>query len=356
MIFSDKSEYVYGFEKSDAALFLQIDSLLEKDTSKADILDQFSSLPKDFLEILYVLVSCEEETHKESYPSPINGGTYLKDDLKRTSYVSNQLTFLVNYPNEEIYDKVHPVLQHLENNLTTDNSIAIDFKQQGKKWQILFDNKEVALPVETDRLIVVLQANMFTASYQAKPYLIAMHAATLEYNDNLLIFPAVSGSGKSTLTAGLMNDGFTVYSDEASLIDKEGKANSLPFSLNIKEGSWNVLENSYPILKQTSYHIRFDDQKVKFLKPLKLIQRSKKPTHLIFPKYKKDAITKVEELSACDAMSRIKKAGYQLDKPLTKNNFEKILDCLLVLPKFSIEYSSLPEAIEAIKRLSTEKN
>ena len=355
MIFSEKSEYVYGFEKSDAALFLQIDSLLENNTSKVDILHQFSSLPEDFIETLYTLVSCQEETQKESYSSPINIGNYLQDDLKRTSYVSNQLTFLINYPNEEIYNRVHPVIQHLKNDLLTDDLISVDFEQHGEEWQILFNNNEIAFPVDIYKLILVLQENMITVLYQSKPYLITMHAATIEHNDNLLIFPAVSGSGKTTLTAALMNNNFTVYSDELSVIDKKGKANTLPFSLNIKEGSWHILEKIYPILKQTSYHIRFDDQKVKFLQPLKLVHKSKRPTHLIFPKYTKNAETKVKELSACDAMSRIKEAGYQLDKPLTKNDFEKILDYLLILPKFSIEYSSLPEAIEAIKGLSIEK-
>lgn len=356
LIFSDNSEYVYGFEKSDAALFLQIDSLFENGTSKADILHQFSSLSKDFIETIYTLVSSQEESKKESYSPPINTGNFLQDNLKRISYVSNQLTFLINYPNEEVYHKIHPVIKYLKNNLLTSDLVAVDFKQHDEKWQILFNKKEIAFPVDISKLIIVLQENMLIALYQSQPYLITMHAATIEYNDNLFIFPAVSGSGKTTLTAALMNNDFTVYSDELSVISREGKAITLPFSLNIKEGSWHILEKMYPILKQTPYHIRFDEQKVKFLQPTKLVHKSKQPTHLIFSNYKKDASTKVEELSACDAMSRIKEAGYQLDKPLTEKDFEKILNYLLVLPKFSIEYSSLSEAIEAIKRLTLAKN
>jgi len=356
LVYSEKSKNVYGFEKSDAALFLQIDSLFENGTSKVDILHQFSSLPKDFIETVYTLVSSQEESKKESYSPPIDIGNFLQDDLKRISYVSNQLTFLINYPNEEVYQKIHPAIQHLKNNLLTSNLIAVDFEQHGEKWQILFNNKKIAFPVDLSKLIIVLQENMLIVLYQSQPYLITMHAATIEYNDNLLIFPAVSGSGKTTLTAALMNNDFTVYSDELSVISREGKTITLPFSLNIKEGSWYILEKMYPILKQTSYHIRFDNQKVKFLQPAKLIHKSKQPTHLIFPNYKKDATTKVEELSACDAMNRIKEAGYQLDKPLTENDFEKILNYLLVIPKFSIEYSSLSEAIEAFKRITLAKN
>lgn len=304
----------------------------------------------DFLEKIYTLASCSENVDKELYSPKLDIGQFIEDKKVRISYVIQETTFLINYDNNQLYETIHPVISHLQSKLQTDNKISVDFiEEENNHWQILFNNTKVAAPTQTSRVTLFLQDMMLIALYQSYDYLISMHAATLEFNDNIFIFPAVSGSGKTTLSAGLMKSGFSIYSDELSVIKSNGNILNLPFSLSIKEGSWKVLEDSYPILSTTNYHIRFDEQRVKFLKPIKWEFSSKKPTHIIFPKYKKDATTKLTPLSACDAMNRIKDAGYELNKPLNKETFEKISEYLLSLPKYSLEYSSLAEAIDVIK-------
>ncbi|WP_457744853.1 hypothetical protein [Sulfurimonas sp.] len=356
LIFSKKSEYVYGLEKESASLFLELDLLLAKGISRKSIFDKFSKFPNDFLDMLYTLVTCKEKFKKESYSPKINIGIYKKDQNKRTTYVVNDITFSIHYPNNSIYKTIHPVIAHLSNITPTDNKISIDFMQKDEQWCLLFNQTQITDYTELSKISLLLQENMIVLVYQSKPYLIAMHAATLQYKDNLFLFPATSGSGKTTLTAVLMNNDFLVYSDELTVLDNNGKASTLPFALNIKEGSWKVLEKNYPILSTTNYHIRFDNQKVKFLKPSKNISTCKKPTHLIFPKYIKGSKTILQTLNVCNALNRIKEAGYELNEPLTKTNFEKILQYILVLPKYSLVYSSLDEAIQLIKDLTSEKN
>jgi len=355
LVFSQKSEFVYGFERENAALFLQIDSLLTQNISKKDIFLQFSNVPLKFLEKIFNLTSCNENQDRESYSPKLEVGKFIEDKKVRISYVIQETTFLINYANNQLYDTIHPVIAQLESNLQTKNKISVDFNEVGNdNWHILFNNTEVAIPTQISRITLFLQDMMFIASYHFTDYIISMHAAALEYNNNVYIFPAVSGSGKTTLSAGLMNSDFSIYSDELAVIKSNGDILNLPFSLSIKEGSWKVLEESYPILSTTHYHIRFDEQKVKFLKPNVNVSPSKKPTHIIFPKYKKDAKTKLLSLSPCDAMNRIKEAGYELNKPLSEVTFEKILEYLLSLPTYSLEYSSLKEATKILKDLDNE--
>ncbi len=352
MLFSEKSECVYGFEKEDAALLLKIDSLLEENKNKNEIINQFLSLPQNSIEALYSLLTCEEVVQKEEYGKKLEIGQYQPDSLSRVYYVINNLTFAVHYPNPTVYNRLHPIFEHLITDIPTVNVISVDFKQEKESWQLLFNKSYISYPVHLTTLALILQENMIIALYQFKPYLIAMHAATVSYGESLFVMPATSGSGKTTLTAALMKDGFSLYSDEISTLDLEGNIGALPFALNIKEGSWNILKKAYPLLEKTNFHIRFDQQKVRFLTPENIKIKKRKPTHLIFPQYKKGAKNTLSPLNACDAMSKIKKAGYQLETPLTQEHFEYIINYLLVLPKFSLEYSSLSEAIQIIKELT----
>ena len=72
---------------------------------------------------------------------------------------------------------------------------------------------------------------------------------------------------------------------------------------------------------------------------------------LIFPKYEKNAECKLERLSSCETLKRIRHAGYQLEKPLSEENFELILSHLLSRPAYSLTYGSLEDATEKIKEL-----
>jgi len=94
---------------------------------------------------------------------------------------------------------------------------------------------------------------------------------------------------------------------------------------------------------------------VKFLTPKNFIIKKQKPTHLIFPQYKKGVKANLSKISECKALYKIKKAGYQLESALTQKSFEDILTELLILPKFSLQYSSLEDAIKILKEISNAK-
>ncbi len=76
-----------------------------------------------------------------------------------------------------------------------------------------------------------------------------------------------------------------------------------------------------------------------------------KATCLVFPKYIKDAKTSLTPISATEALLKIKKASYQVQDNMDKNKFELILENLISLPKFTMEYSNLDEAIDIINDL-----
>ena len=62
----------------------------------------------------------------------------------------------------------------------------------------------------------------YAIAQQAHQYLI-IHAAVLEKNGKVLVFPGIPGAGKSTLCSALSHHGWRLFSDEQALISPDGK-------------------------------------------------------------------------------------------------------------------------------------
>lgn len=353
LIFSEKAENVYGFEKEDAALFLKIDTLISS-KSLQQIKKQFSNISENLIENIYNILSPKELLSEKNYSPALNIGTYKHDSKKRYFYKIDNLTFAICYPCSSLFEYIHPFLLHLQQNEPSSNIINIDFIDDKQKWQIYFNNEKIFHSLLLEYLFPPLMENMLIAYSESKPYLISIHSAAIGLNNKVVIMPAVSGSGKSTLTAALMNAGFELYSDEMCTIDLNAKVSIYPLCLNIKEGSWKVLDKKFPKLYDSKFHFRFDNQKLRYIIPENIPTEKKSATHLIFPKYIKDVETSISEITACEAMLLIKKAGYKLQNPLCVYSFEKILTNLLSLPKYKISYSNLDSAIKVIKEICYE--
>jgi hypothetical protein len=81
----------------------------------------------------------------------------------------------------------------------------------------------------------------WAVSSMANRFLI-VHAAAIERNGRAVILPAPPGSGKSTLTAGLVQRGWRLLSDELTLLSlQDGTVHPLARPVNLKNQSIGVI-------------------------------------------------------------------------------------------------------------------
>lgn len=354
LVYSQKTQNVYGFEKGDAALFLQVDELVSN-YSCVKIAEKFPDLDATLLEQMYDLaIGIEADTEIE-YQADRKLGTYTKDTLTRIFYQIDNIVFAIHYPNDILFKRLHPVFKYLHiekpDNITAKTRISVDFFKSSDLWGIHWNNMPVEMTMPEARLATYIQEKMMTSAYQAQRYLIALHAGSVEKNGNVIIMPAVAESGKTTLTAALISHGSRLFSDEVTALDYEGYVHPLPFCMNIKEGSWRVLAPMYPHLVDSDTYNRFDGQNIRFLPPENMHIGCQKASHIIFPKYIPDAKTILTQISVNEALFKIKEAGYQIQESMDGNKFELILNHLVSLPKYTLVYSNLDEAIVTIDRL-----
>lgn len=354
LLYSKKTQNVYGFEQGSAALFLKIDELVETHAFE-DVAKQFTTVDTVILKKMYDLVACKEMGDGIGYEADMDLGTYLKDDMPRTYYQADDTAFAIHYPDDDFSKHFHPVYEHLHvEKPNAKTMVSVDFVKSDDLWEIHWNNTPVEMAIPKPKLATYLQEKMMTSTYQSQPYLIALHAASVEKNGKVIIMPAVAESGKTTLTATLLQHGFKLFSDESTSLDYEGYVHPLPFCMNIKEGSWAVLSELYPQLSERDIHSRFDGQSIRFLPPVNMHKGRQKASHIIFPKYTPGAKTSCVPISAKEALSKIKEASYQVQQNMDENKFELILKNLISLPKYTLVYSELDEAISTIDKLLEE--
>ena len=153
-----------------------------------------------------------------------------------------------------------------------------------------FDGAQPFKPLPRDQAFPMLEWGLnWCVSTQAHQYLI-IHAAVVEKNGLAAILPAPPGSGKSTLTAGLVQSGWRLLSDELTLIDrKTGLIHPLPRPVSLKNQSIDVIRQfapnvyinraSHDTIKGTVAHMRPPRESV-------LRQHeTARPGWVIFPKW-----------------------------------------------------------------------
>ena len=355
LLFSQKTQNVYGFEKGSAALFLQIDELVGN-SSFEKITGQFPTVDTVLLKKIYDLADCNEAVDVTKYEADMDLGIYFKDEVPRTYYQVDDTVFAMHYPDDDLFKHLHPVYEHLHvDKPDAKTMISVDFVKSGDLWEIHWNNTPAEMAIPKPKLATYLQDKMMTCTYQAQRYLISLHAASVEKNGKVIIMPAVAESGKTTLTAALLHHDFKLFSDESTSLDHDGYVHPLPFCMNIKEGSWNVLSKTYPRLSERDIHSRFDGQSIRFLPPVNMHKGRQKASHIIFPKYTPGAKISLTPIGAREALLKIKEASYKIQDNMDKNKFELILKNLIFLPKYTLVYSNLDEAISTIDRLIEEK-
>jgi hypothetical protein len=219
-----------------------------------------------------------------------------------------------------------------------------------------FDGKQPFKPLPMDQAYPMLEWGLnWCVSVHAHHYLI-IHAAVVEKNGLAAILPAPPGSGKSTLTAGLVQSGWRLLSDELTLIDrKSGMIHPLPRPVSLKNQSIDVIRRfapeafinrpSYDTAKGTVAHMR---------PPKESVRRQHDPARpgwVIFPKWETDAETRLTSRSKADTFMFLAQNAFNYSH-LGADGFRVGTALIEQAECYDFRYSRLNEAVAAFDRLA----
>ena len=264
------------------------------------------------------------------------------------------LLIKVNSNDTPSFQQIEIIFSHL---IIKDITLPVDYEvyitKSEEEFIICLNDRVLATVESSSRIPVMLHRVVRRLAYRHNDCIAILHAGGICYEDKAIVFPAVGKSGKSTLIAALVQSGFDYLNDDVLPLLKDCLITPIPVNLRIRSGSWKVLQKWYPEIDDLEVYGR--DNQVKYLKPpsydFKVSGLHSK--FLITPKYKpQHANVALQKISTIEALSALIVTNISIEKPLSKNNVKALIDWIEGLECYSLEYSNLDLAIEAIKNLT----
>lgn len=222
---------------------------------------------------------------------------------------------------------------------------VISASQKGNVWGICINGEEFFSPSEEHQLGLGMLHAARSLVYAEGRYDVAFHAGMVAGDDSGLMLCAPREAGKSTLAAYLVARGYDYVADEPTLLDlPSGTAMPLPLPISLKEGSWTELQEHWPQMASAPTHLRSDGTPIRLAHPANSSSRSRRVTHIVFPRYLPQAEQEWELLSPLQTLQSLHEGGMLLAKGFSRERFEMLLEWLARTPGYRMQYALLEEA------------
>ena len=241
-----------------------------------------------------------------------------------------------------------------------DFHIRLEAAKGLRRWmkpQVFFylDEKIPFKPLPYDQAYPMLEWGMnWCISNHAHQYLI-LHAAVVEKNEQAIVMPARPGAGKSTLTAGLVNRGWRLLSDELALICPDTfDLISLSRPVNLKNDSIEIMKKFAPDAMFSNEVNDTNKGTVALMQApaasINQVNEKAKLAYFLIPEYINKQATQFDRLKKAETFMHIadNAFNYSLHGLSGYQSVSKLLD---VADTYQLTYSNLQEAVDKLDRL-----
>lgn len=242
----------------------------------------------------------------------------------------------------------------------SDFQIEISTPSFLRKWirpQVNFFNDDFApfKPLPKSQAFALFEWGLnWCVATHAHQYLL-IHAAIVSKNNQAIVLPGAPGSGKSTLCAALVNRGWTLLSDEMTIIETSSQlAIPAPRPVSLKNASIEIIKQFEPssifgsiahdTAKGTVSHMKPPTESVKHAKNKHSIKA------IIFPKYKANSPTTLSKEEKGKTLLYLAENSFNYHFHGLPG-FELLSKLVSDAGCYNFEYSDLNEAIDCFNSL-----
>jgi len=160
----------------------------------------------------------------------------------------------------------------------------------GKRFAVFGDGEQLFTSRRRDEVLPYLEWGINWRVIATRGEYLQLHAATLAYDGQAVVFAGPSGTGKSTLAAGLLARGWSYLSDEFALVDPDTlHVPPFPKALCIKAGSFDLVERLHLPLWRRRHYVKAFKGPVGYIRAQDVARQaetSPRPIRLVvFPRY-----------------------------------------------------------------------
>lgn len=295
-----------------------------------------------------------EAVTPQEAPTPFEG--FVSDDEFDCEFYFNLAgrTFRMRLPSLLEERAVRLIFSHLETSgVPFDEGLDVVVRDG---CYVILDETGVAATVQRPVEIgPVASQEALRLAYRGNDYLIAVHSGAVGNGEGCVVLPGPSGAGKSTLTAALMAEGFSYFTDEVAIIERDThRLIPCPVSLRIKPGSWDIVRGLFgepPVVCHTE---TAGGLVVKYVIPPKgsYVQHRSEAgpvAALVFPEYDSSCPTNMVPLPKSVAVQRLQTAGYDVHGDLTSIKVSELVTWISAVPCYDLRFRSLDEAVDLVR-------
>ncbi len=256
---------------------------------------------------------------------------------------------------------IHPVLAHLETEYTQPHHVLMTSDDAGQHY-LYVNGKPADRCRQIEELAPLAKFKLLTLATQDTDHMLNLHAGAVSDGQSCILLPAAAGSGKTSLTAALVHAGYTYFSDETALLERNTcYVRPVPLALTVKTTGTDLLAPMYPELRRLSVHARGDGKHVQYIPPPENAcppENAMLPvSKIVFPQYRAAAKTSLERLSKVDALGRILQHSVSFQKRLSLEDAITLIQWIKGVDCFDLIYTSFDDALPLISQASgREKN
>jgi hypothetical protein len=266
---------------------------------------------------------------------------------------------------ETALSAIRAVIGHLEVSIgqapqPEGRTSVIDVRRGTDSCIVYRNSVPVARFKNPDSIAPTVKSVMLQEAIDHFDYMFYFHAGVLSNGNALVMLPGAQGAGKSTLTAGLVAAGFTYYSDEVALVNRDdGLIRPFPIALCSKAPAWPILAGLFPEFDTLPSFPRLDDKVVRYRPPeVDLLDpaynRPLPVKYLVFPTYSPDATTGLIPLGKVTALQQLMTECLAMKSALTVEMTAWLVEWIEGVDCYELPNASLKEAVTAVTALVTE--
>jgi hypothetical protein len=217
---------------------------------------------------------------------------------------------------------------------------------------LLVDGHERLRTDDSGHLAGAINQSILEQIHPELDWLAMIHGGAMARDGAGFAVPAACGSGKTTLIAYLLAEkGYGYIADDLiALAAPDGRIVPWPMPLSLKEGSWQVLGESYRDMSSFPHYRSQRGEARQIMPPANAWNTEPVPLRgFIFPTYLAGAAAKLTRLTPFQALERLLSDRIWLGYPITEQRVATFLDWLRGKPAYHLVHGNVAEGARLLE-------